>query len=127
MDGLTKACQLNGATLLTPDCVAQYITDPSHNTISYTTTNYFSGNYYAWLLQFLYVDSSGNLTYPSYDAATGTTTISDNTKSNYLSGYGPTYVFPFSDFVSGDKALLTWSDSDDNATITIKLIYDIKK
>lgn len=127
MDGLTKACQLNGATLLTPDCVAQYITDPSHNTISYTTTNYFSGNYYAWLLQFLYVDSSGNLTYPSYDATTGTTTISDNTKSNYLSGYGPTYVFPFSDFVSGDKALLTWSDSDDNATITIKLIYDIKK
>lgn len=126
-DGLLqKACTKTGVTLLTPECVAQYITAPKSQTILNTQTRYFSENYYAWLLQFLYVKDN-KLTYPSYDSNTATTTVTETNKQSYLSGFGPTYVFAFSDFVSGDKALLTWGDNESSATIEIKLVYDVSK
>jgi hypothetical protein len=120
---LQSACKKNGVVMLTPECVANYVTAPGSSTIQDTDTRLFSSTYYAWLLQFLYVDN-GKLSYPQFDPATGNTIITDTDKSHYLSGFGPTYVFPFSDFVSGDKALVTWND-DDSYTITIKLNYDV--
>ena len=119
---LQSACSKNGKTLLTPDCVAQYITAPNSKTIQKTNTHYFSENYYAWLLQFLYYDGE-HLLYPNFDSSEKITEITDTDKSDYLSGFGPTYVFPFSDFVSGDKALLTWGDLD-SSSVEIKLNYN---
>lgn len=121
---LQSSCTKNGNTLLTPECVANYITSPQNPIIQDTSTHLFSSTYYSWLLQFLFIDK-GVLTFPTFDKSTGKTTITDTTKADYLSGFGPTYVFPFSDFVSGDKALLTWQDND-NSTITIKLNYSTK-